>query len=209
MPLKGCEELNTRDLILKNAYELFQEKSYNAVSIDDICGRCKLTKPAFYYHFKSKAELLLHYYDDVVEYIDTSLEDQDAQRNYWQQIVYCFSELIMAGNQLGADLMSQLYITNLTKDHGSFNFNQQLIALCVELIKKGQASGQIENPKEANDLFISASLMFTGFETLWSIKKRDIQRERNFIIALETIFVIPPEYSVQEKQQHLNYSDFS
>lgn len=200
--------MNTRELILKNAYELFQEKSYNAVSIDDICGRCKLTKPAFYYHFKSKAELLLHYYDDVVDYIDISLEGKDFQQNYWQQIVYCFSELILAGNQLGADLMSQLYITNLTKDHGSFNFNHRLVELCVELIKKGQESGQIKNQQDANDLFISASLMFTGFETLWSIKKRDVHRERNFIIALETLFVVPAKFSVQEKQQHLEYPDF-
>jgi TetR/AcrR family transcriptional repressor of nem operon len=46
-----------RDAILRSAMDLFHRRSYNAVSVNDICVHAGARKGSFYYHFESKAEL--------------------------------------------------------------------------------------------------------------------------------------------------------
>jgi AcrR family transcriptional regulator len=49
----------TRQQILSAATELFPVKGFEATSIDDIVEKANVVKGTFYYHFKSKDELLL------------------------------------------------------------------------------------------------------------------------------------------------------
>lgn len=48
---------NTRERILTAAERLILAKGYTGTSVDDILAATKLTKGAFFYHFKSKSEL--------------------------------------------------------------------------------------------------------------------------------------------------------
>ena len=48
---------NTRLSILHKAFELIYAKGYQATSVDDIIAQTKVTKGAFYYHFKNKDEM--------------------------------------------------------------------------------------------------------------------------------------------------------
>lgn len=48
---------NTRFTILQKAFELIYANGYQATSIDDIIATTKVTKGAFYYHFKTKDEM--------------------------------------------------------------------------------------------------------------------------------------------------------
>lgn len=47
----------TRLHILQKAFELIYTKGYQTTSIDDILATTKVTKGAFYYHFKNKDEM--------------------------------------------------------------------------------------------------------------------------------------------------------
>lgn len=49
----------TRSLILESAAELFSKRGYNATSVDDIVHSADVVKGTFYYHFRSKEELVL------------------------------------------------------------------------------------------------------------------------------------------------------
>lgn len=143
-----------------------------------------------------------------IDHIYTTLEQKDTYNNYWEQYIYCFAELIKASDDLGADLMSQLYITNLTEDKGSFNFNPRFMELCIDLITKAQMAKQIKNQKPAKNLFIASSFMFTGLEALWSMKKGGFERKENMMVTLETMFDVAPEFSMLNETRTLDYSDF-
>jgi AcrR family transcriptional regulator len=45
--------------ILTDGWELFQQKGYLGVSVDEICQRCGITKPTLYYYFKNKENLFV------------------------------------------------------------------------------------------------------------------------------------------------------
>jgi AcrR family transcriptional regulator len=52
------QTLNTENKILAESIRLFLEKGYHGTSIDEITRSADLTKGAFYWHFKSKEDLL-------------------------------------------------------------------------------------------------------------------------------------------------------
>jgi AcrR family transcriptional regulator len=57
----------TRLDILRKALELIYEKGYQVTSIDDIIATTKVTKGAFYYHFKSKDEMGLAIINEILK----------------------------------------------------------------------------------------------------------------------------------------------
>lgn len=56
----------TRLNILQKAYELIYTKGYQATSIDEIIAATKVTKGAFYYHFKNKDEMGIAVVNEVL-----------------------------------------------------------------------------------------------------------------------------------------------
>jgi len=61
----GREE-DRRSQILRIATELFREKGYHGTSLEDIADRVGFTKPAIYYYFDSKEDLLFSIVEGVV-----------------------------------------------------------------------------------------------------------------------------------------------
>mgnify|MGYP005992158489 FL=1 len=61
--------------IIDVSTELFREKGYHATSLDDIADRIGFTKPAIYYYFKSKEDILFAIVDEIV---DSGLERMEA-----------------------------------------------------------------------------------------------------------------------------------
>src|SRR5512136_2452654 len=60
--------------ILAEAWLLFQSKGYRGVSMDEVCRRCKTTKPTLYYYYQNKETLYiqtmlhqLHGYRTIIE----------------------------------------------------------------------------------------------------------------------------------------------
>lgn len=60
---------DTKDYIIDQAYELFLDKSYEAVSISDISKAIGLTKGALYHHFLNKEELFKAVIDKYLKII--------------------------------------------------------------------------------------------------------------------------------------------
>ncbi len=57
----------TRLDILQKAFQLIYTKGYQTTSIDDIIATTRVTKGAFYYHFKTKDEMGLAIINDVLK----------------------------------------------------------------------------------------------------------------------------------------------
>ena len=57
----------TRLMILTKAFELIYVKGYQTTSIDDIIATTKVTKGAFYYHFKNKDEMGLAILQEILK----------------------------------------------------------------------------------------------------------------------------------------------
>lgn len=77
--------------LIKQSIRLFVEKGFSATSIQDIVDTVGVTKGSFYYHFKSKEELLmdihLSYIDDLLRRQKAIVETEESSRSKLVEIV--------------------------------------------------------------------------------------------------------------------------
>src|SRR5256886_17321047 len=59
--------LDSRQEILRTAARLFQQRGYDATSMNDIAATLKLSKGGLYHHFQSKDEILFNLMDHAMD----------------------------------------------------------------------------------------------------------------------------------------------
>jgi AcrR family transcriptional regulator len=97
---------STRERILDIALELFTERGYDKTSIRDIAERLGTTKAALYYHFKSKADILLELHlrlHDLGERLLDQLEalpDGQARAQAWPGLLDGFITAVDENREL-------------------------------------------------------------------------------------------------------------
>lgn len=67
--------MTTRTKILKAAEELFTERGYHATTLREVAERVGITKPALYYHFESKSEILASLLNPMTTELEQVLAD--------------------------------------------------------------------------------------------------------------------------------------
>jgi len=59
--------LDSRQEILRAAARLFQQRGYDATSMNDVAAELKLSKGGLYHHFQSKDEILFHLMEHAMD----------------------------------------------------------------------------------------------------------------------------------------------
>ncbi|MEV8632720.1 helix-turn-helix domain-containing protein [Streptosporangium sp. NPDC051023] len=70
---------DTRQRIQQVALELFAERGYEKTSLREVAERLQITRPALYYHFKAKEDILNGVIEDLNHSIDELVEWAGAQ----------------------------------------------------------------------------------------------------------------------------------
>lgn len=68
-----------RQAVIAEAVRAFGRDGYQNTSLDDIAGRLNVTKPALYYYFKSKNELLYECHNLAMDIGDRAIEHAETQ----------------------------------------------------------------------------------------------------------------------------------
>ncbi len=68
-----------RDAVLQTAAHLFLERGYGKTSMVLLASRLKVTKPALYYYFHNKEEILVECYRAGIAEIESHLEDSSPE----------------------------------------------------------------------------------------------------------------------------------
>ena len=182
----------TKEKIINTAYNLFIKNGYDNVTINEICRACEITKTTFYYHLKSKDDIISHFYDSVTQSLASHILDIVSADNYWEQLMACFEAIILRSENIGPDLNGQLLIMNIKNDKGTYDFNEDLTKMAVTLIEKAQKAGQIKNQSPAEQLYRASAYAFLGYETKWCIKKGSFDRMKHVRFAMENIYDVDP-----------------
>jgi AcrR family transcriptional regulator len=95
-----------RERILDVALELFNEQGYDATSLREIAERLGVTKAALYYHFKSKADILLELHfrlhdlgGGILDELDSFADEREAVAA-WPHLIDRFIDQVMANRDL-------------------------------------------------------------------------------------------------------------
>ena len=188
--------MNIKTKIVQAGGQLFKQKGYDAVTVNDICQACNITKPTFYYHIKSKQDILLQLYDIIIENLTPILLKMLHSSSSWDQIILLFDHLINNITTLGADLNSQLLIVNLQRKEQALHLRKPLEEIAKDIIATGQKNGQFRNKNEAVSLYEAAAYMFTGYEYMWCTLRGQFNWRAEFFNSLEALLDVDPTLRV-------------
>lgn len=74
----GKPDPDTRTRILEAAQQLFVERGFHGTALQEIADRVGITKPALYYYFASKGELLGSLLDPMTDELERVLDEAEA-----------------------------------------------------------------------------------------------------------------------------------
>ena len=148
----------TRLHLLQQAFELIYRKGYQATSIDDILATTKVTKGAFYYHFKNKDEMGLAIINELLKPIlaTSFIEPLQANENPLDAIYNLMHGLLLENDFLKVEFGCPA--ANLTQEMTPWNtdfssvlneLTQQWSELMTDVLEKGKQTGVVRKDVEA------------------------------------------------------------
>ncbi len=148
-----------RTLLLHSARELFAQRSYDSVTIREICAHAGVANSTFYYHFKTKEELMdgLRAQDDRP--LRTELLELVKQSSVTEQMLAVCMMRAARAERYGSSITAQYYKSvigreddceGLDEDH-----RQEEDAACA-LIARAQELGLVDARTDAKALAAAA-----------------------------------------------------
>lgn len=174
---------------------LFKEKGYEKVTINEICAAAEVTKPTFYYHLKSKDDILITFYNEIAQDLTDCFLTVLSSNNHWEQFYMLFVSLINQTTRLGADLVSQMHRINLQGSYGQFDLVGHLSKFAAIIIERAQANGQIRAQGAPAELYRAAAYLFLGCEYTWCLKGGNLNWDIEFFEPLELLLDVDPSVS--------------
>jgi AcrR family transcriptional regulator len=156
MGLRAEKKSKLRGQILANAIQLFKERGFDEVTIDDIIGQLEISQATFYNYFRSKTALLQQAAYDTVARYQGMLEDEVRRDSPTAEKLT--RTLTAMGRGLETD--KRFYRTLFTRsvlNFGDVRVERILSDLIAALMREGQRRGEISpeyDPHELADIFM-------------------------------------------------------
>ena len=160
--------VETRQAIFYAAISLVQQKGYADTNIVDICEACGITKPTFYYHFKSKEDIFASM--DFHSTVDKSVLPMILRaENPWQQMnIYMIATLKQFALAYGKEVLRASVISSIAMGKNPFAFiTPEQSEVTLPLVKKAQEMGIVRNHMKAEDILLYSVTMFVGTLLMW------------------------------------------
>lgn len=163
--------------LIKQSISLFVEKGFSATSIQDIVDAVGVTKGSFYYHFKSKEELLmdihLSYIDDLLKRQEKILETEKNSREKLVKVVELVIHDIEKQGAIGSVYFRE--IRHLSPDNAAkirekrARFRDNI----EKILKEGILSGEFR--KELHSKMITFAILgITNWSYQWFNPEKDL-----------------------------------
>lgn len=109
-------KLTVKERVVEAALDLFQEKGYHGVSVEELVEHAETSKGGFYHHFKSKDDLLYEIHDIFISYVLN--ETKWASEQYDSAI-----------DQLDALMRTFMNVFNIYQRHITVFYNESVYLL--------------------------------------------------------------------------------
>ena len=153
---KETKGVRTKRQIYQCAMDLFREKGYDQVSVEEIVRTAGTAKGTFYIYFHSKADIILEMlrqYDDYYDHVMLSMDPKTPVDRRMEEIVRAACRFTQ--EVIGLDLIRVLYTKQLGagKAHKRLlNEDRALFGILAQLIREGQAEGVYRPEYSAEDV---------------------------------------------------------
>jgi len=168
----GDKAVRTKEKILQTSEELFLLKGYENVSIDEICASIHLTKGAFYYHFKTKEDILaLLFLPRLDRYLEKHYHENEAASSGERilQLAQCTFE---CGKLVGRSVLAQSATSMLNGQQELLHQEDRIHThILTGIWEQAQREGTIPKDLDIRHFRLIYSSVITGILLNWAAEK--------------------------------------
>ena len=165
----------TKKRISKIALELFNEKGFTNVTVDEIIEKAASSKGAFYNHFKSKHDIFAEKFKEIDDFYVEELFPKLENETVVVEKLKRFLSMQMAyiENDLGWDVVRTIYEQELNPERESYfrNPERPLYHFLVELISGGIENGELRNDLTSKEMVIALIRAMRGILYDWGMQR--------------------------------------
>lgn len=180
--LRDLHTQNTKIIILETALKLFKERSFKEVTVDDIVTTSGTSKGAFYYHFKSKDDLIIY------EYTQSDNFYCEIRENYLNKKESAASKLLLfvtmqaehTVQTVSPEVMKVFlgsHLINPKMDNIITNPNRALNMIVHEIIEYGQTRGEFRSDILSDEIATAIIHSIRGIHYDWALLNYDLVAE--------------------------------
>jgi TetR/AcrR family transcriptional regulator len=157
----------TAHKIMATARQLFMQRGYSAVSINDIVRAAAVTKPTLYYHFaEGKEELFVQMALELVATMAADMQRAIAEARGTEAQLLALAQVMLYSNDGDTRMMRREMAEHLSPKHQrriGVAFYQQLYQPVVAVMQQGIDAGDLkgDNPHMLATLFMG---VMEGFQ---------------------------------------------
>ncbi len=187
MNKRQLQALETKKRILNVALELFQEKSFSNVTVDEIIEKAQTSKGAFYNHFKSKHDIFFEKFQEVDQYYVQKLEPEfhlfhsAEEKLRW----FFFKQMEYIEMNLGWDVIRTIYEHELNVEAESFFLipDRPLYQILRKICDEGKRDGELRTDLSTDGMVDIFARTIRGILYDWGINKGSfsLQKEQGFL----------------------------
>lgn len=188
-------ENETKRRIREAATRLFRERSFESVTLNEICEAGGVNRHTFYYHFKSKDELLDQYHDLPWDLSTAEVMDILSCESYVEQLWLITKKFVDFIDQLGITIVRQVLVQNMTKGAGTFRPHHrmhELSRLQIGILEKGQAAGQFRNRSDPLGLVVLLQQTVHSTCLMWVALDGCFDHAKHTRFLYETLLDVDP-----------------
>lgn len=180
----------TKKKILEVALNLFAQKGFNKVTVDDIVKKSNTSKGSFYQHFRTKSDIFLVRFKEVdsfyLEVYKSFPEEMDPIEK-----LSLFSQKLMRflEEEMGKDLMKVIYSAALeSNEHTYFlESNRYLFKIMRRLLEEAIEKGRIDEVLPLEDALTMVTQAYMGAIYHWGLQTTDRSLESFSIPLMQTL----------------------
>ena len=189
---KGIE---TQKAIFDAAVSLVKERGFYETSIIDICEKCGITKPTFYYYYSSKESIFL----DLTfrNHIDLSMMPLILRaENPWQQLwILTKASIDQFTLGYGKEIMQAAIISNMQNGKNPFAIlSDEQIGVSTPFVECAQELKIVRSDYSPRTLLEKANLLYIGTLYMWAMGSLDGDIYEAVYESNKVIFNVDPKY---------------
>ncbi|MGH1287582.1 TetR/AcrR family transcriptional regulator [Bacillus toyonensis] len=166
--LRETRKKELKELIFLKAVQLFQERGYENVTVQDITTACGIAKGTFFNYFPKKEHILLFLGDSQIELWNESLKTYANVENPKERIKLVLGDLLDRFTGHG-ELMNHAVFEIIKSNYlveNELKSIHQLQECLSSIITEAKETGTLHSPWDTN--IITSTIMSTYFYTLMS-----------------------------------------
>lgn len=177
-----------RDRILHEAAALFAERGYLQTSVDALAERMGATKPFIYYHFESKAQILIEICErgtsDALGAIDEALAAPGTPMERFESSVRAFTRMALANHVFVAIYFREEF--NLPEDaREAINQMRRSINHKMQtLLTEGKANGDFDIDDPGISALVISGMASYAFAWYRDTGRLDLDHVTDYIVQM-------------------------